>query len=142
MRRGLSTGSVSWLLDTNICIYLLKQKPRAVLDRLRGVEITSVAISSVTLAELEYGVAKSSRPDQNREALAALVAPLAVAPFDDAAAARYGPLRAELERRGRPIGSLDMLIAAHALSLGRTLVTNDEREFSRVPGLPVENWAG
>jgi len=133
---------VSWLLDTNICIYLIKQRPRAVLDRLRGVEITSVAISSVTLAELEHGVAKSSRPDQNREALAALIAPLTVVPFDDAAAAHFGPLRTELERRGRRIGSLDMLIAAHALSLGRTLVTNDEREFSRVPGLSVENWAG
>lgn len=130
-----------WLLDTNICLYVIKQKPRAVLDRFRGVDIASIAISSVTLAELEYGVAKSSRPEQNREALAALIAPLTVEPFDDGAAAQYGHLRAELERRGRPIGSLDMLIAAHALSLGRTLVTNDEREFSRVPDLSVENWA-
>lgn len=130
-----------WLLDTKICIYIIRHKPRAVLDRLRQVDIASVALSSVTLAELEYGVAKSSRPEQNREALAALVAPLTIEPFDDHAAARYGPLRAELERRGRPIGSLDMLIAAHALSLGRTLVTNDEHEFTRVPELSVENWA-
>jgi len=129
-----------WMLDTNICIYLIKQKPRHVLDRLRTLDIASVSISSVTLAELEYGVAKSSRPEQNAEALGAFVAPLGVEPFDDDAAAVYGRIRAELERRGMLIGSLDMLIAAHALSLGRTLITNNEREFRRVPGLDVENW--
>ncbi len=130
-----------WLLDTNICIYVIKAKPRLVLDRFRAVPIASIAISSITLAELEYGVAKSSGPQQNREALAALVAPLVIETFDDQAAERYGHLRAELERRGTQIGSLDLLIGAHALSLGRTLVTNNEREFVRIPGLAVENWA-
>lgn len=130
-----------WLLDTNICIYLIKQKPRHVLDRLRTLDIASVAISSITLAELQYGVAKSSRPEQNGEALAAFLAPLGVEGFEDEAAAEYGRVRAELERQGTPIGSLDMLIAAHALSLDCTLITNNEREFRRVSGLKVENWA-
>jgi len=130
-----------WLLDTNICIYVIKAKPRHVLDRFRAVPIASIAISSITLAELEYGVAKSSRPEQNREALASLVAPLVVEAFDDYAAGRYGRIRADLERRGTQIGSLDLLIGAHALSLGRVLVTNNEREFERIPELAVENWA-
>ena len=89
---------------------------------------------------IQYGVARSSRPDQNAEALAAFVAPLGVEDFTDQAATAYGELRAELERRGTPIGSLDMLIAAHARSLDRTLITNNEREFRRVSGLRIENW--
>ena len=132
--------AVTHLLDTNICIYLIKRKPQKVLDRLRATKISEVAISSVTLAELEYGVAKSSRPQENGDALAAFIAPLEILHFDETAATCYGTLRANLERQGRPIGSLDMLIAAHALSLGCTLVTNNEREFSRVSGLRIENW--
>ncbi len=129
-----------WLLDTNICIYLIKRKPEAVLRRLRGVDIAQVALSSITVAELQYGVAKSTHPEQNMLALAAFLAPLEVEAFDDAAAAVYGRIRADLERQGTPIGSLDLLIAAHALALGRTIVTNNTREFSRVMGLKVENW--
>ena len=98
-------------------------------------------MSSITVAELQYGVAKSTRPELNALALAALLAPLDVLPFDDAAAAVYGAVRAELERAGAPIGSMDLLIAAHALALGRTVVTNNTREFSRVTGLNVEDWA-
>lgn len=130
-----------WLLDTNICIYLIKRRPEAVLVRLREIDIATVAVSSITVAELQYGVAKSARPDQNALALAAFLAPIGVEAFDDRAAAAYGPVRATLERAGTPIGSLDLLIAAHALSLGRTLVTNNAREFDRVTGLKVENWA-
>lgn len=130
-----------WLLDTNICIYLIKKKPQPVLDRLRAVDIDTVAVSSITVAELQYGVARSARPEQNGLALAAFLAPLGVAPFDDDAAAVYGAVRADLERAGTPIGSLDLLIAAHALSLGRTVVTNNTRELLRVAGLKVENWA-
>jgi len=129
-----------WLLDTNICIYLIKKSPRRVLERLREVDIGNVGVSSITVAELQCGVAKSARPEQNSLALGALLAPLSVEPFDDAAAAVYGTVRAGLERVGRPIGSLDLLIAAHALALGRTLVTNNAREFQRVAGLEVENW--
>lgn len=130
-----------WLLDTNICIYLIKGKPQLLLNRLREVDINTIAVSSITVAELQYGVAKSARPEQNALALAAFLAPLGVEPFDDAAAAVYGPIRARIERAGKPIGSLDMLIAAHALALGRTVVTNNVREFDRVEGLKVENWA-
>lgn len=130
-----------WLLDTNLCIYLIKKKPERVLQRLRALDISTVAVSSITVAELQYGVAKSSRPEQNALALAALLAPLVVLPFDDDAAAVYGVVRAELERTGTPIGSMDLLIAAHALALGRTVVTDNTREFARVAGLKVENWA-
>lgn len=128
------------LLDTNICIYIIKKKPMQVLQRLRSRGIGEVCISSVTLAELEYGVARSLRPRENADALAAFIAPLEVLPFDETAAACYGSIRADLERKGSPIGSLDMLIAAHALSRGLTLVTNNDREFARVTGLVVENW--
>jgi tRNA(fMet)-specific endonuclease VapC len=131
-----------WLLDTNICIYLIKKQPERVVQRLRSLDISTVGVSSITVAELQYGVAKSNRPEQNALALAALLAPLDVLAFDDAAAAVYGTVRAGLERAGTPIGSMDLLIAAHALALGRTVVTNNTREFSRVAGLKVENWAG
>lgn len=131
-----------WLLDTNICIYLIKKQPERVVLRLRSLDISTVGVSSITVAELQYGAAKSNRPEQNALALAALLAPLDVLAFDDAAAAVYGTVRTGLERAGTPIGSMDLLIAAHALALGRTVVTNNTREFSRVGGLKVENWAG
>ena len=130
-----------WLLDTNIFIYLIKRKPDRVLQRLRALDISTVGVSSITVAELQYGVAKSTRPEQNALGLAALLAPLDVLAFDDAAAAAYGAVRAELERAGTPIGSMDLLIAAHALALGRTVVTNNTREFSRVAGLKAEDWS-
>jgi len=129
-----------WLLDTNICIYLIKKRPPSVLDRLRTLNIREVAISSITLAELEFGVAKSAKPEVNAQALAAFVAPLGVEPFEDVAAAAYGDVRAQLERARTPIGSLDMLIAGHALSLDATLVTNNEREFRKVAHLKVQSW--
>lgn len=129
-----------WMLDTNMCIYLIKKKPERVIRRLRELDIHAVAVSSITVAELQYGVAKSARPEQNGLALAALLAPLRVEAFDDDAAAVYGVVRADLERAGTPIGSMDLLIAAHALALGSTIVTNNVREFGRVVGLKVENW--
>ena len=130
-----------WLLDTNMCIYLIKARPERVLSRLRALDVAVVAVSSITVAELQYGVAKSARPEQNALALAGFLAPLTVRAFDDAAAATYGTVRANLERVGKPIGSMDMLIAAHALALKSTLVTNNAREFIRVDGLKLENWA-
>ena len=99
-----------------------------------------MAVSAITLAELEYGAAKSSRPDQNREALLVFASPLEILPFDDNAALHYGDIRTYLERSGQSIGAMDMLIAAHARSIPLTLVTNNTREFSRVPNLLVENW--
>ncbi len=130
-----------YLLDTNICIYIIKQKPARVIRRLRKLSISDVGISTITLSELEYGVEKSSRPAQNKLALAQFLAPLEIVPYDDRAAAAYGRIRATLEKQGKPIGALDFLIAAHALALGSTLVTNNESEFRRVPDLTVENWA-
>ncbi|MBU4525252.1 MAG: type II toxin-antitoxin system VapC family toxin [Desulfomicrobium sp.] len=132
---------IIYLLDTNICIYVIKRRPPQVLERFRQAAVSSIGISSITFSELMYGSAKSLRPEQNRIALTQFVAPLEVVPYDDMAAQRYGDLRACLERQGTPIGSLDMLIAAHALALNCVLVTNNVKEFARVPQLRMENWA-
>lgn len=128
------------MLDTNICIYIIKRKPESVLARFRGFQVGDIGISTITLAELQYGAMKSARPRQNRDSLSDFVAPLDVASFDVAASEAYGEIRASLEKSGRPIGAMDLLIAAQALSLGVRLVTNNEREFKRVRGLRVENW--
>jgi len=129
------------MLDTNMCIYIIKQKPEKVIGRLRKTRVPDIGVSSITLSELAYGAEKSSRPDRNKIGLAEFLAPLEILPYDDMAALEYGKIRANLERSGNPIGPMDMLIAAHALSIGCTLVTNNEREFSRVLSLKTENWA-
>ena len=129
-----------WMLDTNTCVFLIKQRPPAVLDRMRSLDVAEVSVSAVTVAELQFGVAKSAHAERNALALAAFLAPLTVEPFDDAAAEAYGSVRSTLERAGTPIGSMDLLIAAHALSLKRTLVTHNTREFRRVEGLALEDW--
>jgi len=131
---------IRFMLDTNICVELLRGRAPGLLERLRQFEIDEVGISSITLAELQYGVAKSSRPARHEALLAEFCAPLAITPFDHLAAETYGHVRVELERAGTPIGPLDTLIASHALALDVTLVTNNEREFNRVSGLLVENW--
>jgi tRNA(fMet)-specific endonuclease VapC len=128
------------MLDTNICIYIIKQKPESLLQRFATFPVSELGISVMTLAELEYGASKSSQPARNREALEQFVSPLEIAVFDRSATIVYGKIRALLERRGRSIGSMDLLIAAHALSLNVRLVTNNLKEFRRVPGLGVENW--
>ena len=129
-----------YMLDTNMCIYLIKRKPLQVVEKFRSLSVHDIGISSITLAELEYGIAKSAKQEQNRDALAHFLAPLEISSFGDEAASCYGAIRASLERDGRPIGSMDMLIAAHALSLSAILVTNNMREFDRIPGLMLENW--
>ena len=131
---------MKWMLDTNICIAIIRRRPEAALRRLRGKAIGQVGISSLTLAELQYGAARSREPAAARDALAEFVLALEVAPFDDAAAAIYGEVRAQLESRGQPIGPIDTLIAAHALALDTVLVTDNVREFRRVRGLVVEDW--
>jgi len=128
------------MLDTNICIYLIKRKPVTVVERLRSYEAGDVAVSSISVAELQYGVCKSNRPDQNQMALAEFLLPLEVVAFSEGAADHYGDIRNHLEKGGNIIGSMDLLIAAHARSLSLTLITNNLREFQRVPGLRVENW--
>ncbi|MDP4076717.1 type II toxin-antitoxin system VapC family toxin [Acidovorax sp. A1169] len=127
------------LLDTNICIYIINARPPAVLERFRQYRLGDIGMCSVVAAELAYGVAKSGST-RNRQALEMFLAPLTILPFDDAALWAYGDLRADLERRGTPIGSLDTMIAAHAVSQQALLVTNNSREFSKVPGLHLDNW--
>jgi len=127
------------LLDTNICIHIINAKPAAVLRRFRDYRMGEIGLCSVVAAELAYGVAKSGSK-RNREALDLFLAPLAILPFDETALWSYGDLRADLERQGTPIGALDTLIAAHALSLKATLVTNNLKEFERVSGLQLDNW--
>ena len=127
------------LLDTNICIHIINARPKSVLERFRQYRMGEIGICSVVAAELAYGVAKSGS-SRNREALELFLAPLLILPFDEQAVWTYGDLRAELERQGTPIGSLDTMIAAHALSQQAVLVTNNTREFTRVPGLQLENW--
>jgi len=131
---------VIYLLDTDICIYVINARPAKVLARFRQERMGGIGISSVTAAELAYGVTKSGS-ERNRRALEMFLAPLEILPFDASAIWKYGELRTELERRGQPIGTLDTMIAAHALALNTVMVTNNIREFSRVSGLRVENWA-
>ncbi len=132
---------IKYMLDTNICIYIIKQKPENVIERFRQTPISDIGISSITLSELEYGAVKSAKPERNKLALAQFIAPIELCAYDDLAAQHYGKIRADLERQGTPIGSLDMLIAAHALSIDSVLITNNESEFRRVPALKIENWA-
>jgi len=132
---------VKWLLDTNVCIAVIRRRPESALRRLRGKQVGQVGLSTITLAELEFGAAKSQQPAKARAALREFLLPLEVVTFDEAAAEAYGTVRAAMEKKGRPIGPLDTLIAAHALALGTVLVTSNTREFRRVPGLSVEDWS-
>jgi len=128
------------LLDTNICIYIIKQKPAAVLKRFLEYQIGDIGISSITLSELRCGVAKSAHREKNAKALNEFIIPLEVVSYDEAAAHVYGDIRATLEKAATPIGSMDMLIAAHAVSLGIPLVTNNTREFLRISSHNLINW--
>jgi tRNA(fMet)-specific endonuclease VapC len=128
------------MLDTDICIYLIKQRPASAIERFAAHPVGDLGLSVITVAELEFGVANSSRPARNREALDAFISPLEIAAFDRPATAAYGRLRAALEKKGQPIGSLDLLIAAHAVSRDVRLVTHNAREFGKVPGLTIEDW--
>lgn len=128
------------MLDTNICIYIIKQQPVAVLKRFLEYQIGDIGISSITLSELRYGVAKSTHQEKNTKALDEFITPLEIVSFDEEAAHIYGDIRATLEKAGTPIGSMDMLIAAHAVSLGIPLVTNNSREFIRIPALNIIDW--
>ncbi len=131
---------MEYLLDTNICIYIIKKKPMNVFDKFRGLSMGSIAISSITLAELQYGITKSSSPIKNQQALDTFLTPIEILDFGYDATVEYGIIRTELERKGTLIGSLDMLIAAHAKSFNLTLVTNNEKEFEHIIGLKIENW--
>ena len=129
------------MLDTDTCINLIRQRNEKILARLKRRRPEDICISAVTLSELEFGAAKSADRAKNRLALVEFMTPIGVMPYDDTVAESYGRVRAELEGMGTPIGPLDTMIAAHALSLGLTVVTGNEREFRRVSGLKVQNWA-
>ncbi|MCC7119650.1 MAG: type II toxin-antitoxin system VapC family toxin [Anaerolineales bacterium] len=128
------------MLDTNICIGLIRQKPQTLIQRLMLCKPGEVGVSSVTLAELAHGANKSNQIEKNLLALEQFLLPLEIADFDQSASAAYGVIRAHLERAGKIIGSMDLLIGAHAFSLGATLVTNNVAEFQRIPNLKIEDW--
>ena len=141
---------MKYMLDTNICSYIIKQKPLSVLEKLKTVPIEECGISSITLAELRYWVGKNKRlhqksrnagkPNINEEVIDKFVSHLNIAQFDSLAADAYGDIRAELEQNGKLIGSEDLFIAAHAVSMNSILVTNNIKEFENVPNLIIENW--
>jgi len=130
-----------YLFDTNICIYIINKHPKKVVRNIYTLDPHYVKISSITVAELEYGVSKSGRREQNRIALYNFLSPLEIVPFDSRDAEIYGLIRAELERQGKPIGPYDLQLAAQALARELILVTNNTAEFSRIKQLNVENWS-
>jgi tRNA(fMet)-specific endonuclease VapC len=131
---------VNYLLDTNTCIFIINHKPESVRQKMQSIPIGHIAVSSVTVSELDYGIAKSAAQKRNQAALEKFLMPLEVLAYDEAAARHYGAMRAKHEKKGTPIGSMDMMIAAHALSLRLTVITNNLREFKRVQGLKVADW--
>jgi tRNA(fMet)-specific endonuclease VapC len=128
------------MLDTNICIYIIKKKSPAVLNRLKRNRNDGIAISTITLAELQHGVENSAAKEKNEIALLGFLAIMTIMPFDDKAAEEYGRVKTNLQRKKCLIGPYDMLIAAHAKSKGMVMVTNNTKEFERVDGLVVEDW--
>ncbi len=130
-----------YLIDTNICIYIMNKRPVDVIRKFKQFEPGEISISSITVSELQYGVEKSVQQKKNRLRLEEFMAPFRILPYDEFAAITYGTIRFQLEKQGHPIGPLDLLIAAHALSQKLILVTNNEKEFKRIKNLKVENWA-
>ena len=132
---------MKYLLDTNICIYIINEKPEIVLRKFEQYPVYEFGISSITHAELQYGVEKSKSKKTNQDALDEFLLPLTILPFHGKKLVTcYGEIRASLESKGKTIGPLDMLIAAHALSLDLTIISNNIKEFSRIPNLKSENW--
>ena len=130
-----------YLIDTNICIYIMNQKPSEVIQKFKNTEVGQIGISTITVSELSYGVAKSNFKKQNAQRLEEFLTPFEILPYDEAASKYYGIIRAELESQGKVIGPIDMLIAAHALSKDLILVTNNEKEFLGIKSLKFENLA-
>ena len=132
---------MKYLLDTNICIYIINEKPKKLLRKFEQYPVHEFGISSITHAELQYGVEKSKNKDTNQNALDEFLLPLTILPFHGKKlVACYGEIRTLLESQGKMIGPLDMLIAAHALGLHLTIISNNIKEFSRIPNLKCEDW--
>lgn len=132
---------MKYMLDTNICIYAIKQNPAAVIQEIKKHHPSDICISSITYAELMCGIEKSILKEQNRLALTMMLSPIQIVNFDSKAAEEYGKIRADLESKGCIIGPLDLLIASHAKSKGLTIVTNNTKEFQRIHQLPIEDWS-
>ena len=128
------------MLDTNICIYIIKNKPRSVKERFREFEIGELCISTITVSELMYGAYKSKYTEKNLKAIESFLMPFEIVDYDYIASIKYGKIRADLEKKGQIIGNMNMQIAGHALALDLVLVTNNIREFERVEGLRLDNW--
>jgi tRNA(fMet)-specific endonuclease VapC len=128
------------MLDTNICIYIIKNKPLSVKKRFKMFSVNDIFISSITVCELMYGAYKSKHVEQNLKVIESFLVPFEIKNYDYEASVRYGDIRTTLEKQGKVIGSLDMLIAAHAQSLNATLVTNNLKEFQRIENLELDNW--
>lgn len=131
---------MKYMLDTNICIYIIKHQPEEVIRKLMEHNPDDICISAITYAELAHGVEKSQAREKNRIALMVLLSEIQIVPFDDLAAQIYGEVKADLQKKGTLIGPLDTLIAAHAKALNLTLVTNNTKEFAGVDGLELEDW--
>lgn len=131
---------MKYLIDTNICIYIINKRPAAVIKKFKQFELGEIGISTITVSELQYGVAKSIYRKKNEVRLEEFLAPLEILTYDQTAARVYGDIRFQLEKRGRLIGPLDLLIAAHAISQNLVLITNNDKEFKRIKKLKIENW--
>ncbi|MDX9872942.1 MAG: type II toxin-antitoxin system VapC family toxin [Clostridia bacterium] len=132
---------MKYLLDTDICIYIIKQNPSRIIKKFHSLNVGDICISSIAYAELQYGINKSQNPMRNKIALAGFIAPIDILPFSEKAAVTFGKIRSALERQGQIIEPYDLLIAAQAISENLILVTNNTREYSRIPELNIENWA-
>ncbi len=131
---------MKYLIDTNICIYIMNKRPAGIIKKFKQFELGEVGISTITVSELQYGVAKSTNRKENHQRLEQFIAPLEILTYDEMAAGAYGDIRFQLEKCGQPIGPLDLLIAAHALSQNVILVTNNDKEFKWIKNLKIENW--
>lgn len=131
---------MKYLIDTNICIYVMNKRPKKIIQKFKQFEPGEIGISTITVSELQYGIAKSKHQERNQLRLREFLTPLEILDYDEEAAEAYGDIRFQLEKRGRPIGPLDLLIAAQAASRGLILVTNNDKEFNRIKKVKVENW--
>ncbi len=131
---------IKYLIDTIICIYIMNKRPIGIIHKFKQFDVGEIGVSTITVSELQYGVSKSKNRRLNKQRIEEFLFPLEILPYDEIAATIYGDIRVQLEKRGEPIGPLDLLIAAHALSRNLVLITNNEKEFKRVKNLKVENW--
>jgi len=129
-----------YLLDTNICIYIIKNKYIEIAKKMNKIGIENISVSSITIAEMEYGIAKSSRPQEAESKLYEFLVPFTIVDFNTNSARYYGKIRNELNTKGTPIGSMDLMIASIAMASDMKIVTNNVKEFERIPGLQIENW--